>query len=43
MLPLLGVVAAALLMAVANAIDNDTMFLVSSIMLLVFGVKYFKQ
>jgi len=43
MLPILGLLAACVLMAIGNVLENDTIFLLSSIMLVVFGVMYFKR
>ena len=43
MLPLLGIVAAALLMAVGNMLESDSVFLVASAVLLGSGVLYFKK
>jgi hypothetical protein len=43
MLPLLGVVGAAVLMVVANSSGNDGMFLISSVLFAIFGVMYFKR
>ena len=43
MLPLLGIVAAALLMAVGNMLESESVFLVASAILLGSGVLYFKK
>ncbi len=43
MLPLLGIVAAALLMAVGNMLESESVFLVASAILLGSGVMYFKK
>jgi hypothetical protein len=43
MLPLTGIVAAALLMAVGNLLESDTVFLLASAVLLGSGILYFKK
>jgi len=47
MLPLLGVIGAAVLMAVGTSLGtslgNDTVFLIGGIVLVIFGSMYFKR
>ena len=43
MLPLLGIVGAAVLMMLANTLGNDTLFMISSVLMLLFGAMYFRR
>ena len=43
MLPILGVIGAAVLMAVGTALGNDMVFLIGGIVLVMFGSMYFKR
>jgi hypothetical protein len=43
MLPLLGVIGAAVLMAIGTTLDNDMVFLIGGIVLVIFGSMYFKR
>jgi hypothetical protein len=43
MIPLLGVLAGILLMAISSVVDNNALFLLSSVILLVFSWMYFRK
>jgi len=43
MIPLIGLLAAAVLMGFGNLVDNNTIFLAGCVVFLLFGIAYFKR